>query len=424
MRSLYRRRKKSKRLERVERMSREEFETMALDSRVELIRNLIPIGLMHIFEELDKEVTTLCGERYERKNEDVVRRRHGSNPGSVRLGGQKVGIQVPRVRGERSEIPLRSYGELQEETAANNLLLRRVLYGISCRNYEKAAESIPGALGLSSSSVSRSFVKSSTTKLKEFQERDLSTEQYVALFIDGKTFAEDTMVIALGVTEGGEKRPLGFVQTETENQTAMSDFLRELLGRGLEISEGILVVIDGSKGLRSAVRKVFNKRAVVQRCMWHKRENVLGYLPKQQQVWWRRRLQRAYDRPTYSEASTELKRIQRELEQVNQSAARSLAEGLEETLTLHRLGVYSVLGQSFKTTNCIESINALVEERCAKVDSWRNSSQKHRWLAVTLLDVEGRLRRVKGYRHLSKLREALRRELRIGVGSSQSEKVA
>jgi putative transposase len=424
MRSLYRRRKKSKRLERVERMSREEFETMALDSRVELIRNLIPIGLMHIFEELDKEVTTLCGERYERKNEDVVRRRHGSNPGSVRLGGQKVGIQVPRVRGERSEIPLRSYGELQEETAANNLLLRRVLYGISCRNYEKAAESIPGALGLSSSSVSRSFVKSSTTKLKEFQERDLSTEQYVALFIDGKTFAEDTMVIALGVTEGGEKRPLGFVQTETENQTAMSDFLRELLGRGLEISEGILVVIDGSKGLRSAVRKVFNKRAVVQRCMWHKRENVLGYLPKQQRVWWRRRLQRAYDQPTYSEASTELKRIQRELEQVNQSAARSLAEGLEETLTLHRLGVYSVLGQSFKTTNCIESINALVEERCAKVDSWRNSSQKHRWLAVTLLDVEGRLRRVKGYRHLSKLREALRRELRIGVGSSQSEKVA
>ena len=232
------------------------------------------------------------------------------------------------------------------------------------------------------------------------------------------------MAIALGVTEDGEKRPLGFVETETENKTAMADFLRELLSRGLEISEGILVVIDGSKGLRSAVRKVFNKRAVVQRCMWHKRENVLAYLPKQQQVWWRRRLQRAYDRPTYSEASTELKRIQRELEKVNQSAARSLAEGLEETLTLHRLGVYSVLGQSFKTTNCIESINALVEERCAKVDSWRNSSQKHRWLAVSLLDVEGRLRRVKGYRHLSKLREALRRELRIGVGSSQSEKVA
>jgi transposase-like protein len=404
-------------------MSREEFETMALDSRVELIRNLIPLGLMQIFEELDNEVKALCGERYERKNEEVGRR-HGSNPGSVRLGGQKIGIEVPRVRGERSEIPLRSYGKLQEETAANDLLLRRVLYGISCRNYEKAAESIPGALGLSSSSVSRTFVKASTKKLKEFQERDLSTERYVALFVDGKTFAEDTMVIALGVTEGGEKRPLGFVQTETENQTAMADFLRELLGRGLEISEGILVVIDGSKGLRSAVRKVIGKRSVVQRCMWHKRENVLGYLPKQQQAWWRRRLQRAYDRPTYKEASTELERIHRELEHVNQSAARSLAEGMEETLTLHRLGVYSVLGQSFKTTNCIESINALVEERCSKVDSWRNSGQKHRWLAVTLLDVEGRLRRVRGYRHLSKLREALRRELRIEGGSSQSKKVA
>ena len=185
---------------------------MALDSRVELIRNLIPMGLIQIFEELDKEVTALCGERYERKNEEVGRR-HGSNPGSVRLGGQKIGIEVPRVRGERSEIPLRSYGKLQEETVANDLLLRRVLYGISCRNYEKASESIPGALGLSSSSVSRCFVKASTKKLKEFQERDLSPERYVALFIDGKTFAEDTMVIALGVTQGGEKRPLGFVQT-------------------------------------------------------------------------------------------------------------------------------------------------------------------------------------------------------------------
>jgi putative transposase len=424
MRSVYRSRKKSKRLERVERMSREEFEATALDSRVEMIRNLIPLGLIQIFEELDKEVTAVCGDRYERKGKDVLGRRHGSNPGSVRLGGQKIGIQVPRVRGERAEIPLRSYGKLQEETTANNLLLRRVLYGISCRNYEKASESIPGALGLSSSSVSRSFVKASTTKLKEFQERDLSSEDYVALFIDGKTFAEDTMVIALGVTKGGEKRPLGFVQTETENERAMADFLRELLDRGLEISEGILVVIDGSKGLRAAVRKVFSKRAVVQRCMWHKRENVLGYLPKQQQGWWRRRLQRAYDRPTYSEASAELRKIQRELEQVNQSAARSLAEGLEETLTLHRLGIYPVLGQSFKTTNCLESINAQVEERCTKVDSWRNSSQKHRWLAVALLDVEGRLRRVKGYRHLSKLREALRRELRIDSRSSQSKKVA
>jgi putative transposase len=424
MRSVYRSRKKSKRLERVERMSREEFEATALDSRVEMIRNLIPLGLIQIFEELDKEVTAVCGDRYERKGKDVLGRRHGSNPGSVRLGGQKIGIQVPRVRGERAEIPLRSYGKLQEETTANNLLLRRVLYGISCRNYEKASESIPGALGLSSSSVSRSFVKASTTKLKEFQERDLSSEDYVALFIDGKTFAEDTMVIALGVTKGGEKRPLGFVQTETENERAMADFLRELLDRGLEISEGILVVIDGSKGLRAAVRKVFSKRAVVQRCMWHKRENVLGYLPKQQQGWWRRRLQRAYDRPTYSEASAELRKIQRELEQVNQSAARSLAEGLEETLTLHRLGIYPVLGQSFKTTNCLESINAQLEERCTKVDSWRNSSQKHRWLAVALLDVEGRLRRVKGYRHLSKLREALRRELRIDSRSSQSKKVA
>ena len=126
-----------------------------------------------------------------------------------------------------------------------------------------------------------------------------------------------------------------------------------------------------------------------------------------------RRLQRAYDRPECEEALAALEKLHGELEDRNQSAAASLREGLEETLTLHRLGLYAVLGRSFKTTNCIESVNALVEERCAKVDHWKNSNQRHRWLATALMDIEPRLRRVVGYRHLPKLREALRKELKI-----------
>jgi len=306
----------------------------------------------------------------------------------------------------------------------NDQLLRRVLYGISCRNYETAAEAIPGALGLSSSSVSRAFVEASAAKLKEFQERDLSRDRYVALFLDGKTFADATLVIALGVTRSGEKRFLGFVETDTENEKVLTPFLRTLLERGLDTTAGLLVILDGGKGLRAAVGQALKKRALVQRCMWHKRENVVSYFSKGEQATWRRRLQRAYDRPTYLEAKAELTKLLRELEQRNQSAAASLAEGLEETLTLHRLGIYPLLGLSFKTTNCLESANALIEERCAKVDAWKNSSQRHRWLAAALLDIEPRWRRVRGYQHLPKLQVAIARALKIKIERVRNRKAA
>jgi transposase-like protein len=189
------------------------------------------------------------------------------------------------------------------------------------------------------------------------------------------------------------------------------------------VSQGLLVVIDGAKGLRAAVNQVLRKRSVVQRCMWHKRENVVSYLPKSEQAQWRWRLQRAYDRPTYAEAKAALMKLHGELEQRNQSAAGSLAEGMEEPLSLHRLGVYGVIGRSFRTTNCLESINALVEERCAKVDAWKSSDQRRRWLATALLDIEPRLRRVKGCQHLPKLQAAVRRALNIKI-SKVSEQAA
>ena len=171
------------------------------------------------------------------------------------------------------------------------------------------------------------------------------------------------------------------------------------------------MVLDGSKGLRAAVRRAFGKKALVHRCQWHKRENVVGYLPKDKQRWWRKRLQAAYERPTYAEAKTALDAIGRDLAEQNLSAADSLKEGLEETLTLHRLGVFPLLGISLKTTNCLESIFSQVESRTRRVSHWKNSSQKQRWLATALLDIEPRLRRVRGYRHLGQLRTALQHEL-------------
>jgi len=424
MGSVVRRMRRRKRcLGEVRMLRREEYQGLEPNAKVELIRSLIPLGLMHVQMLLDEEVEALAGPRYAHAD-GTTGTRHGSNPGTVVLDGQKVPIRVPRVRSEQAELPLRSYQGLHGTGAADEALLRRVLYGISCRNYEAAARAIPGAIGLSSSSVSRAFIEASGTKLKEFQERELSGERYVTLFLDGKSFADTTLVIGLGVTSDGTKRFLGFVETDTENEKVLTLFLRSLIERGLDLSQGLLVVIDGGKGLRSAVRQVFQKKALVQRCMWHKRENVVSYLPKSEQASWRRRLQRAYDRPTYKEAHAELTKLHRELEGRNQSAAASLAEGLEETLTLHRLGVYELLGKSFKTTNCIESANALVEERCAKVDSWKTSNQRQRWLATALLDIEPRLRRVKGHRHLSKLEAALRRALNIKEQQNRIEEAA
>ena len=344
-----RKRKKGRTLGAVDVIDREGYAELEVDAKVELIRSLIPLGLMHIEELLDEEVTALAGERYARKDPSVGGRRHGSNPGTVGLAGQRVPIRVPRIRHvTEREIPLRSYEALHGDRAVNDLLLRRVLYGISCRNYAAAAEAIPGAIGLSGSTVSRAFIQASATKLRELQERDLSGEDVVALVLDGKTFAESTMVVALGITMTGDKRFLGFVETDTENEQVLTPFLRSLVERGLDVSQGLLVIVDGGKGLRAAVRHAFRHRALVQRCQWHKRENVVSYVAKREQPVWRQRLQRAYNRPEYDEALAALQSLQHELEDRNQSAAGSLAEGLDETLTLHRLGVYGVLGRSLR----------------------------------------------------------------------------
>lgn len=396
------------------------FATMELDTKAELIKALIPLGLMAISDVLEAEVTELVGRRYSRNEGQPGLVRHGANPGSVKLAGQHVAVRIPRVRNrlKKAEVPLQSVDAMRGTGEVNEVLMRRVLYGVSCRNYEASAESLPGAIGLSASSVSREFVRGSAEKLRELQERDLSHYDIVAVVLDGKTFAEDTMVTAIGITMDGRKVILGFVQAGTENATVLTHFLETLLDRGLLIDKGILVVIDGAKGVRAAVKRAFGKKALVQRCQWHKRENIVAYLPKSEQDFWRKRLQLAYLKATYEEAKKALLNIRTQLEQRNQSAVASLDEGFEETLTLHRLGVFPLLGRSLKTTNCIESIHSQVQARCSKVSRWRNSSQKQRWLATSLLDIEPRLRRIMGYRHLPLLREAIQRELGM-VGQQQ-----
>lgn len=388
----------------------------ALDTRIALIQALIPLGLQAVEEVLQQEVQMLAGPRYARGDGAPHLVRWGRQHGSVYLADQKLPIQVPRVRNRQAaiEVPLHSYTRLQQPRAADQGVLRRILYGLSCRDYRVAAEAVPEAFGLSRSSVSRRYIRATARKLAALQERRLDRYDVVALVLDGKRFAEDTMVIALGITLRGEKVLLGFVQTGTENADVCATFLRSLLDRGLRVTDGLLVVIDGGKGLRRAVHDVFGEQALVQRCVWHKRENVVDHLPKRLQPAWRAKLQQAYRRPTYETAHADLHRLHGELRRLNEDAAKSLAEGLVETLTLHRLGLADRLGTSLSTTNGLESILALVEQRVGKVDRWTTSDQKQRWLATTLLEIEPRLRRLRGYRALPQLRIALKQDLTQG----------
>jgi transposase-like protein len=374
-----------------------------------MIQALIPLGLRAVEEALQAEVTALAGERYGRGDEHPEVVRWGKQKGSVFLADQKLPLEVPRVRDreEKREIPLATYAALQTPRAHDVGLYRKVLGGLSCREYEAAAEAVPEAFNLSSSSISRRFIRASAKELRRLVERRLDDAEWIALVMDGKTFAGDQIVIAMGVTTTGEKRILGLVQTATENKRACASFLREIEERGFRAPNGLLAVLDGAKGLRAAVKDVFGEKVEIQRCQWHKRENVLSYLSKSDQPIWKRKIEAAYRHPMYADAKRALLRLVKELALVNESAARSLEEGLEETLTLHRLGIFPELGVSFRTTNLIESVMARLEEKTQRVDHWRTSDQKLRWCGAALLAVEKTFRRVKGYKQLHLLVKAL-----------------
>lgn len=385
-----------------------------LDVKAELIQSLIPLALSHVSEALQEDVIQLCGERHDR-NRPRGNVRWTNQPGSINLADQKVPIMRPRVRNrlENREVKIPLYERLQSSADYEDMALRKLLHGMSCRRYAESSALIPEVFGMSAGQVSKRFIRASSRKLKQFHSRPLDNYDLVALFIDGKKFQEDGLVIAMGITLAGEKVLLGFVQTGTENGKVCREFLEGLIDRGLVYQQGLLCIIDGSKGLCKAITSAFGSYAMIQRCQWHKRENVVGYLPKGIQPGYRRKLQMAYEQPSYEKAKRALSRIARQLHDINISAVNSLKEGLEETLTLHHLGLFSQLGTSFKTANCIESIMSLVAQKTDKVDYWKNSDQKQRWMASALLDLEPRLRKVRGYKKLPLLREAIQKELKI-----------
>lgn len=388
----------------------EDLMRSGLEMKLHLIQHHAKVAYLMADELLSDEVLMLTGGKYDRDKPFERRyRRWGSNPGSIRIDNERVPIRIPRVRDVESdcEQPLETYQRLKEGLDIDEKLEKAILLGLSTRDYQSVAGSILDGFGLSQSSVSRAFQDRSAKALEEFESRRFDEEDFIALWLDGKYLAQHQVVICLGLTDDGRRIPLGFVETTTENAQAVKGLLQDLLRRGLRFERGILCVIDGSKGLMKAVTETFGEHAVVQRCQWHKRENVVSYLNEKDKKTYRRRLQRAYQMETYEEARAELGQIHADLSKLNRSAANSLAEGLEETLTLHRLGVYVELGKHLKTTNAIENLNSQLSKYVGRVKHWMNSDQRQRWVAMALLETESRTRRMNGYYQLPLLRQAL-----------------
>ena len=387
-----------------------------LDVKITALQHHLDISRMLVNDILEDEVIQYAGYWYShQKPHDGRYSRWGSNPGSIKLGERRIKLDVPRLYDNESECnkPLLSYSKLSEMDTLDDRILKAVLLGLSTRDYKQVIGNLLDGFGLSSSSVSKEFIEQSSQKLEDFENRDLSDYDFVSLFIDGKYLAKDQIIIVLGVTIKGDKIPIGFIQSNSENSNVLKDLLNNLIDRGLRYDEGLLCVIDGSKGIYKAIKETFGNYALIHRCHWHKRENVLKYLNESKQDNYRRRINKAYRSDDYNEARKLIKEIIADLKADNLSASRSMEEGLEETLTLHRLGLIAEFGRSFATTNCIENLNSQIEKYLRKVKHWKTSSQKYRWVASALLDIEHRMRKVDNYSKLSVMRTKIKQELKI-----------
>jgi transposase-like protein len=325
------------------------------------------------------------------------------------VDGQKVPLERLRVRDaqRQREVPLGSYLLFQRDPQFHPRLWQEMMRGLSTRSYGRVVRPFAEAYGIEKSVVSKQFVQVSRGKLRALLERRLDDLNLCAVMIDGEAVEGETFLVALGIGRDGRKTILGLRQGTTENARVVGELCADLEERGLDWSRPRLYVLDGAKALSVAVKKHAGEGALIQRCQLHKRWNVLAHLPEEHQPFLEHKLVAAWGMFGYAEARQALERVKTELERINPSAARSLDEGLEETLTIHRLGVPEMLRKTLFSTNPIESALSVVEDRCRRVKRWRAGDMKLRWIAGGLLFAEGQFRRVKGYREIPKLMAAV-----------------
>jgi transposase-like protein len=369
-------------------------------------------GGMAVLEALlESERAALCGPRYKH---NLGRRasRGGHVPGELVLGGRRVSVRRPRVRGkDGTEIPLPSWETFSKEDPLTKRAVEQMLVGVATRKYDRSLEQVPPDVktrGTSKSAVSRRFVAATTARLAEWFNRSLSDLRLAALMIDGIVCGDHTILVALGIDESGVKHVLGLTEGATENSSACAALLSNLIERGLPVDRTILVVIDGSKALAKAVRDAFGKRALIQRCQVHKRRNVLDKLPERLKRSISAAIGNAYRMRDYDRALKLLNNIARRLAHECPGAAASLREGLAETLTVLRFNLPPALERTLATTNPIENLNGLVRTRTRNVRRWDGGTMVLRWVAAALGDAAKGFRRLKGHAGMPKLVAALR----------------
>jgi transposase-like protein len=379
--------------------------------RQNLFRFVIDHGMKALDAVLEEDRTRLCGPvRTRGGSDDPVR--WGRARGRLVMGGRRVAVERPRVRQNGAEVPLPSWEEFADEDPLNERTVEQMVLGVSTRGYERSVEELPDELdphGASHSAASRRFVQMTQKSLDEWLERDLSRLRIVVVMIDGIEVGEHTVLVALGIDETGIKHPLGLCLGVTENAVVCGELLNKLVCRGLDPQQPYLFVIDGGKGLRRAIKDVFGKRSVVQRCQEHKRRNVLSYLPKRLQPSVSKMLRDAYGSTSEAVAKKRLLQLVAHLTDEHPDAASSLREGLEETLTLKDMKLPPGLERTLSTTNPIENLNGGIRRVTRNVKRWRDGNMVKRWVATSVLEAARGFRRLRGFQGMPTLVAALRR---------------
>jgi putative transposase len=385
---------------------------LVADVREGLLAMAVGTGLQVMAAMMDADVTAVCGPK---GRHDPVRAavRHGSEKGSVTLGGRRMPVERPRMRAVdgSGELAVPSYELFTSTEVLGRMAMTKMLAGISTRGWQVGLEPVGeqverAATATSKSAISRRFVKATETALAQLLAIDLSAFDLVALMIDGVHFGEHVCVVALGIGIDGTKHPLAVVEGDTENTTVVTDLLTGLRERGLDTARPILVVLDGAKALQAAVTRVFD-HPVIARCQLHKIRNVADRLPDHLASTVSKRMRRAYHAETALAAEAQLEALAKQLERTHPGAAASLREGMAETVTVLRLRVPPTLARTLRSTNSIESMISIARTHSRNVKNWQNGQMALRWCAAGIAEAGKQFRRVNGHLHLAALRRAL-----------------
>ena len=383
-------------------------------AREGLLAMSVATGLAVMQAMFEADIAAVAGPKG-KHNPDRAAVRHGSDRGSVTLGGRRVPVTRPRARTvDGHEVPVPSYARFAADDLLSQVVMERMLAGLATRRHARIAEPVGSdvlatAKATSRSAVSRRFVRQTQTALAELLARDLTDLDVTVLMIDGEHFATRCAVVALAITADGTKVPVGLWEGATENKTVVRALLADLVSRGLDASDGLLVVIDGAKALRAAVTEVFGDAAAVQRCTLHKRRNVADHLPDKEKAWVDAKLVKAFTHPDPDQGLRNAKHLAGLLETGYPGAAASLREGLEEMFTVARLGIDGRLAKTLTTSNPIDSMISIARTTNRNVKHWKDGQMVLRWTAAGMLNAERSFRRIKGYKQMPQLAAALKR---------------